>query len=192
MTFQWLTLSYHSAAISVDALYPSFLSTSCCDNPFFPQWQMHVIGAMKWIRESLLTQHHPFLLVWVFLWNCHWLLAAVYKVILRGIAMHIPMPDFSLILIKFRPSLKPDCDPTQSRVLMSGVFSFFFFWWRWGRGWVYKSQWQADGYLAEAPKQLVGLLLLLARLVERPTWHAVATCLGPSHKSGVIKWCYAA
>lgn len=85
----------------------AFLSTSCCAYPFFPQCQLDVIGSRKWIRERLLTQHHPFLLVWVFLWDCHWLLAAGYKDILRGIAMHFPIPDSRQILITFRPSPKP-------------------------------------------------------------------------------------
>lgn len=51
----------------------------------------------------------------------------------------------------------------------------------------YKSQWCADGCLAEVPERLVVLLLLLARLVEKPTWHAAATCLGHSQQGSVIK-----
>lgn len=39
---------------------------------------------------------------------------------------------------------------------------------------------------------VVLLLLLLARLAEKPTWHAAATCLGPSQQRGVIKLRYAA
>lgn len=39
----------------------------------FPQLQQYITESGKWMRETLLTQHHPFLLAWVFLWDCHWL-----------------------------------------------------------------------------------------------------------------------
>ncbi|KAA8596064.1 hypothetical protein FQN60_011355 [Etheostoma spectabile] len=41
--------------------------------------------------------------------------------------------------------------------------------------------------LAEVPERLAVVLLLLARLAEKPTWHAAAACLGPSQQRGVIK-----
>lgn len=65
--------------------------------------------------------------------------------------------------------------------LMRGVF-FFFSFFLGGGGLCYKRLWHADVCLAEDPKWIVGLLLLLAGLVEKPTWHAAATCLGASQK----------
>lgn len=53
----------------------------------FPQWHHYVIGAGIGLRQRLLTQHHPFLLAWMFLWGCHWLLTAGCKDALWDIAM---------------------------------------------------------------------------------------------------------
>lgn len=66
---------------------------------------------------------------------------------------------------------------SRSHSFISGIF--------WDSG--CKSQWCADGCLAEFPKRPVVLLLLLANLVKKPTWHAAATCLGPSQQRGIIK-----
>lgn len=66
-------------------------------------------------------------------------------------------------------------DSSQRRRPVSGVFGDS----------VHKSLRCAERCLAELPEQLVVLPLLLERLVEEPTWHDAATCLGPSQQHGV-------
>lgn len=56
------------------------------------QRQRHIIGSSKWMRKGLLTQSHTFLLLWVFLQDCHRHLTAGCEDTLEDITMPLSWP----------------------------------------------------------------------------------------------------
>lgn len=56
------------------------------------QRQRHIIGSSKWMRKGLLTQSHTFLLLWVFLQDCHRHLTAGCEDTLEDVTMQLLWP----------------------------------------------------------------------------------------------------
>lgn len=167
-----------SGVIHSLALLPAF----CCDF-FFPT----MASACYWSRnrdEAKITHSTSSIFIGLSVFtglpltfNCR---AQRYSM---GHCHATPKPNSSQMLItilqQWHRVFQHNCagtDHSQSCSFISGVF--------WDL--VYKSLWHAEGCLAEVSEQLVVLLLLLERLVEKPTWHAAATWLGPSQQRGVI------
>lgn len=105
------------------------------------------------MRQRLLTQHHSFLLAWVFLRDCHWLFNCRVQRYSVGQCHATPEPDSSQMLITILQEWHCFSQNTvlagllsHSHIVSLAVGSFF------GDS-GYKSQWHADGYLAEVPKQ---------------------------------------
>lgn len=96
---------------------------------FFHNGSRLLLDPGKWMRQRLLTQHHPFLLVWVFLRDCHWLSTAGYKDVGCGISpcnsrtwFQSDLNNYSAIVTLHFPKHCAGRDPSQSHSFISGVF----------------------------------------------------------------------